>query len=126
MAKVQQWLESGKYLPKFMRDFHDQKDIFWYMDGVRERSVERNGGPYMANLRFTDAMIYTIDIFLWVMARHGYTLQRSRKDLPFFDLDETVSLSKKRPLRSQCAVNQKYFPEEGPSMTDSVIMRNWP
>ncbi|HBE9089627.1 TPA: hypothetical protein KNG84_001649, partial [Serratia fonticola] len=22
------WLKSGEYLPAFMRDFHDQKDIF--------------------------------------------------------------------------------------------------
>ena len=22
------WMKSGEYLPAFMRDFHDQKDIF--------------------------------------------------------------------------------------------------
>lgn len=25
---MEKWLESGNYLPKFMRDFHDQKDLF--------------------------------------------------------------------------------------------------
>jgi len=95
MSKVQEWLESGKYLPLCLRDFHDQKDLFKYLDEVRERSVKKNGGAYMASLTFRDAQIYTIDIFLWVMARHGYTLQRSRKGLCFSDLDDTIARSNK-------------------------------
>lgn len=27
-TSIQEWLKSGAYLPKPMRDFHDQKDIF--------------------------------------------------------------------------------------------------
>ncbi|STI23918.1 Uncharacterised protein [Escherichia coli] len=23
-----EWLQSGEYLPGFLRDFHDQKDVF--------------------------------------------------------------------------------------------------
>lgn len=80
------WLKSGEYLPEFMRDFHDQKDVFKAMDEVMARSVERNGGTYMRDLNWTDAHVYTVDIFLWMMARHGYTLQRSRKRVTFSDL----------------------------------------
>lgn len=28
MDKLSNWLESGDYLPIFMREFHDQKDVF--------------------------------------------------------------------------------------------------
>jgi hypothetical protein len=38
-----------------------------------------------------DGQIYTIDLFLHFMARHGYTLQRSRARVPFHDLDEKIA-----------------------------------
>ena len=95
MSKVQEYLESGMYLPPFLRDFHDQKDVFKMLDGVRERSITKNSGSYMADMSFVDAQVYTIDIFLWVMARHGYTLQRSRKRLTFSDIDDTIARDKR-------------------------------
>ena len=115
MSKVQQWLESGKYLPKFLRDYHDQKDIFkCFSEGV-ELHLEEHGGFPMKNLTWLDAHIYTIDIFLWIMARHGYTLQRSRKDLPFSDLDETVSLSKKARSEASARSIQNIFQKKDPT-----------
>lgn len=96
MNTVQKYLESGMYLPHFLRDFHDQKDVFKMLDDVRERSVSKNGGSYMANMSFIDAQVYTIDIFLWVMARHGYTLQKSRKRLTFRDIDDTIARDKQQ------------------------------
>lgn len=115
MSKVQEWLESGEYLPLFMRDFHDQKDLFKYLDEVRERSVKKNGGSYMANLTFSDAQIYTIDIFLWVMARHGYTLQRSRKGLVFSDLDDTISRANKSRSDNSAALIESLFSKGDPA-----------
>ncbi|MBS1067291.1 hypothetical protein [Gluconobacter cerinus] len=115
MSKVQEWLESGEYLPSFMRDFHDQKDIFKYLDEVRERSVKKNGGSYMANLTFSDAQVYTIDIFLWVMARHGYTLQRSRKGLVFTDLDDTISRANKSRSDTSTAFLKKLLSKGDPA-----------
>ncbi|MFT8418442.1 MAG: hypothetical protein ABF636_06380 [Acetobacter sp.] len=103
MNKVQKYLESGMYLPPFMRDFHDQKDVFKFLDDVRERSVKKNGGSYMANMSFPDAQVYTIDIFLWVMARHGYTLQRSRKKLPFPDIHQTIEAENERRRREMAS-----------------------
>ncbi|MFT9025974.1 hypothetical protein [Acetobacter indonesiensis] len=91
MNTVQEYLESGMYLPPFLRDFHDQKDVFKFLDDVQERNIEkhRNGERHDA-ISWRNAQVYTIDIFLWVMARHGYTLQRSRKKLPFSDIDRTL------------------------------------
>lgn len=103
MNTVQEYLESGMYLPPFMRDFHDQKDVFKFLDDVRERSIKKNGGSYMAGMSWVDSQIYTIDIFLWVMARHGYTLQRSRKKLPFSDIEQTIEAENVRRRKEMAA-----------------------
>lgn len=78
MEKLSEWLESGEYLPHFMRDFHDQKDVFKAMHNTIQNANE-NGNP-------RDGHIYVVDTFLWYMARCGYTLQKSRKDVPFKDM----------------------------------------
>lgn len=80
------WLESGKYLPEFMRDFHDQKDIFKAMHFTID-NADKNGN-------WRDGHIYVVDTFLWYMARCGYTLQRSRKDVDFRDMDKDVESMK--------------------------------
>lgn len=82
-----EWLKSGEYLPPFMRDFHDQKDVFKTLQEVVERRNAKDGrGSYTADLTWITAHVYTVDVFLWIMARHGYTLQRSRKRVPFADI----------------------------------------
>lgn len=83
------WMTSGGYLPDFMRDFHDQKDLFKTVDETAQRSVEK-GNNYIEDMSWVAAQVYTVDIFLWVMAKHGYTLQRSRKPFSFFDIRATV------------------------------------
>ncbi len=92
----EEWRRSGAYLPEPIRDFHDQKDLFKAMDEVRERSIAKNGGAYMRYLSWSDAHVYTVDIFLWVMAGHGYTLQRSRRRFAFGDLYEFMGEAKRR------------------------------
>ena len=44
----------------------------------------------MMQVNWINGQIYVIDIFLWFMARRGYTLQRSLTKLDFVSLDETV------------------------------------
>ena len=83
------WMTSGSYLPDFMRDFHDQKDLFKALDEVAERSVA-NGNAYIKDLSWVGAQVYTVDIFLWVMAKHGYTLQKTRKPFSFGDIGSFV------------------------------------
>lgn len=82
---LEKWMQSGKYLPPFLRDFHDQKDVFKAIHTL----VNKNEGTKRVN--WVDGQIYVIDVFLWFMARRGWTLQRSRKDVEFVDLDKTVS-----------------------------------
>ncbi|MGG8026293.1 hypothetical protein PGO13_19990 [Klebsiella aerogenes] len=82
MDRLSEWLNSGEYLPRFMRDFHDQKDIFKTMHHTIH-NADDNGNP-------RDGHIYVVDTFLWYMARCGYTLQRSRKDVPFKELQEDI------------------------------------
>jgi len=76
------WLESGKYLPKFLRDFHDQKDLFKTIHILYRNN---DGAETMPN--WVTGHIYVIDWFLWYMASRGYTLQKSRKKIDFEPLE---------------------------------------
>lgn len=83
---VDQWLKSGEYLPEPLRDFHDQKAVFKAMhELVREQpdaTVRRPG--------WIEGQCYVIDVFLWFMARRGWTLQRTRRHGDFRDLEADV------------------------------------
>lgn len=92
------WLKSGEYLPDWLRDFHDQKDFFKALDEVAQRSVE-NGNSEIKDISWRAAHIFTVDIFLWMAARHGYTLQRSHKrkrSITFDDLFSFITDAKRR------------------------------
>lgn len=81
---VKRGLRNGKYLPKKLRDFHDQKDLFKAIHGTFEQSPGHE-------VNWIDGHVYTVDVFLWVMAAHGYTLQKSRGvSAPTLDLDAFV------------------------------------
>lgn len=82
---LKQFLSEGKYLPEVMRDFHDAKEIFKTMHHVSGWN-EKEG--WARDISWMDGQIYVIDLFLHFMARHGYTLQRSRAKLEFHDLDD--------------------------------------
>jgi hypothetical protein len=82
---LKQFLSDGKYLPEVMRDFHDAKEIFKTMHHVSGWNEEEG---WARNISWMDGQIYVIDLFLHFMARHGYTLQRSRAKLEFHSLDE--------------------------------------
>ena len=90
-SKLEVWLHSGKYLPKFLRDFHDQKDLFksihtLYADSESLKDIVPS---------WVSGQIYVIDCFLWFMASRGYTLQKSRKkDVEFLDIPEYRELRK--------------------------------
>lgn len=90
---VERWRRAGRYLPKAFRDFHDQKDLFKTIHMTT--AVEKN--EYAKDISFVAGQCYVIDIFLWFMARHGYTLQRvRRKGLEFEDLDEKIRVTIER------------------------------
>lgn len=74
------WLESDKHLPVMLRDFHDRKDLFKSMYTLYRDSPSSGivPSPYVAH-------VCVVDWFLWYMASRGYTLQKSRKRVPFRD-----------------------------------------
>lgn len=81
------WLKSGDYMPQEFRDFHAQKDLFQAMHNTIQNAND-NGNS-------RDGHIYVVDTFLWYMARCGYTLQRSRKQVPFKNMEDDISRYKK-------------------------------
>lgn len=89
-ADLQQWRTSGDYLPAFMRDFHDQKDLFKALQDVVDRANAKHGGHRSLQAPWSEYHIYTVDIFLWIMAGHGYTLQRSRRRFAFPSIHDFV------------------------------------
>jgi hypothetical protein len=72
------WLKSGEYLPDFMRDFHDQKDLFKTMHSLYRDNERAHEMPH-----WCAGHEYVVDWFLWYMASRGYTLQKSRKKIQF-------------------------------------------
>ena len=92
------WLKQGRYLPRFLRDFHDQKDFF---KTVEDR-CGRGDGHWAVN--WMQGQVYVIDKFLYFMAMHGYTLQRSRTQIEFEDIDATLKVSRKARMDRHFAV----------------------
>ena len=86
---VAEWVKSGKHLPKFLRDFHDQKDVFKV---IARLCPADDKDPYYVS--WVNAQCYTIDKFLRVMAFCGWTLQRTRHAEEFCDIDAEIKQMK--------------------------------
>lgn len=80
------WLKSGRYLPAPLRDFHDQKEVFKAMHEI----IQERPGDTIKRPSWIEGQVYVIDIFLWFMARRGYTLQRTRRRGEYRDLEADV------------------------------------
>lgn len=91
--KTQAWRQAGKHLPNILKDFHDQKDVFKTM---HEMLGEQDSDATIKRPSFVEGQCYVIDCFLWFMARHGYTLQRSRAKLEFDCLADNIKAFEER------------------------------
>lgn len=90
------WVREGGHLPPFLRDFHDQKDVFKVIQAWAN-PVDRAEPPDPHyHVTWVQGHTYTIDTFLRFMAFHGFTLQRTRKRLDFCDIGESVDAMKDR------------------------------
>lgn len=89
MTTFHEWRDEGKYLPTFLQDFHDQKDLFKAMTVYFDNADT-------CPISWRDGHIYTIDWFLWFMAAHGYKLQKVRGNMEFLDIDTTISTCMKK------------------------------
>lgn len=87
---INEWMESGKYLPELLRDFHDQKDTF---KAIHEITSDNQSTK---DISWIQSHCYVIDVFLWFMAMRGYTMQRSRAKLEFRDLASDIKAQKKK------------------------------
>jgi len=89
-AELNKWRDDGGHLPDFMRDFHDQKNLF--------KAIAAIPPPASAfpstEVSWMQAHVYTIDRFLWFMARHGYVLRKADNKLPFDDIEKTNAAAK--------------------------------
>lgn len=94
MDQTTAWLKSLQYLPPPLRDFHDQKDVFKAMHEI----IDVEGHQFAKCVDWISGHCYVIDIFLWFMARRGYTLQCSRARVPFRDLSADVAEAQDRRL----------------------------
>lgn len=87
---IEAWIRAGKHLPRELRDFHAQKDLFRAMHDL----VDMQGNERAKTVDWVTGHCYVLDVFLWFMARRGYTLQRTRKHGEFRDLEADVQLHK--------------------------------
>jgi hypothetical protein len=73
------FVESGQHLPSFIRDFHNQKDLFKLIHTTYSEGNDQ--AKLMPD--WIQAHCYTIDWFLWFMGQRGYTLQKNRSNVDF-------------------------------------------
>lgn len=99
-TNIDSWLKSGEYLPEPLRDFHDQKDVFKAMHGI----IKERPGDFIKRPTWIEGQVYVIDVFLWFMARRGYTLQRTKRRGAFRDLDADVKAQNEKEDESFIAM----------------------
>ena len=92
-----EWINKCLHLPYFLRDFHEQKDVFkwihskWVGPQIEQHKQENKySTDYLEGVSWVQAQIYVIDHFLRFMACHGYTLQKSRKKFDYCSIEETI------------------------------------
>lgn len=108
--KIMRWREDQKFLPYFLKDFHDQK---LFMKAL----AHYDGCDFFDNnptISWQDVHCYLIDFFLWRLARFGLVMKKSRKHLDFLDIDtmlnefdEMMAQSFHNLLKNELDKNQK-------------------
>lgn len=86
---LKRYLAEGSYLPNPIKDFHDCKVVF-KMIGELLQSLPQSS-LLLENMNWSTAHVYTVDVFLWYLAKHGYTLQMSRKKIDFSCINSEVA-----------------------------------
>lgn len=86
---LQKWIHGYNFLPEILNQHSKQKEIFILFHDLNIDATKKD--DFLTNrINYRQAMIYTIDIFLWVLAGYGYTLQRSRKRFNFMEIYEDL------------------------------------
>lgn len=82
-VNLKTYLAEGNYLPNPLDDFHECKVVFRLIKTFTQ-------SPLLKEVGWSTAHVYTVDVFLWFLAKHGYTLQVNRKKLEFKSIDSEV------------------------------------
>jgi hypothetical protein len=90
LEKLRARVRAAKHLPKFMRDFHDQKDLFKTIQVTME---DKNPETCKA-VNWINGQCYCIDVFLKFMAIHGYELRKVNHATS--DLTESINARRER------------------------------
>ncbi len=111
---LQTFLKSGNYLPRPLRDFHNAKRLFKRIDENIQRTLANDDNARISyqGYNWILAHIYVVDQFLWFMARHGWTLQRSRQPLVFADLETTLKEFDERQLQALKTLIDARLPQQ--------------
>ncbi len=108
--KRETWIDAERHLPAELRDFHDQKDLF--------KTIHDNLGAsaddMIKDITWPQGQVYVIDVFLWFLAHHGYTLQRSRAKVQFLNLTQTLAAGRQRRADSFASLLGQAAQPEGP------------
>ena len=97
---LKDFMDSGKYLPSPLRDFHDAKDVFKLIHRVFGGKSEGIFKYYNSEITWISGQCYVIDWFLWFMAQRGWTLQRSRLKLDYRDLVAEIKQMKEEDSKA--------------------------
>lgn len=110
---VDRWLESGAHLPEPLRDFHDQKEVFKAMHDI----VREDPAALVKRPDWVTGQCYVIDVFLWFMARRGWTLQRTRRVGDFRDLAADVRAKTAQREAASATLLDAAFERQRPAPT---------
>jgi hypothetical protein len=107
---VKQWIEKQRHLPRFMRDFHDAKDLF---KSIHQWDKKAGEPPY--GISWSGAQIYVIDTFLRFMAYHGYVLQKTRRKGDYCDIHMSLRDYEKERDESAAKALNDYLASRKPT-----------
>lgn len=97
---TKEYLESGRYLPDFLQDFHDAKGFFKYM----HQELKTPEVSWMKE------QCYTTDIFLWNCFRvHQCKLQRTLKKGEYLDLYKAIAAFDEKQRENYVTELAKFF-----------------
>ncbi len=99
-------LKNQQFLPAWMRDFHEQKDVFksfsqWFREALKNHRAKSDMDcltDALDGLGWVDIHIFMVDYFLYWMATQGYHLQKWNPKCGTYDIHETIAKRRKQEL----------------------------
>lgn len=90
-GRLERWRKKYTFMPSEFLEFHEQKELLMALFDNRVPSIFET-----LNINIMQGHCYLFDCFLWVLARFGLVLQRSRSPQDFADLGALIEANTKR------------------------------